>query len=74
MHPSIDPITYSQEDAQKVRRLRLYEPRWVPTWGAIGRRKVRRLKRAGWEHVGSIPTGLLRREHCLIKITLEDMP
>ena len=48
--------------------LYLYESRWIPTWGPIGLRKVRRLKRAGWEHVGSLPTGLLRRDHCLLKI------
>ena len=47
----------------------LYESRWVPTWGPIGLRKVRRLQRGGWSHVGSLPTGLLRREHCLIRIT-----
>ena len=48
----------------------LYESRWVPTWGPFGRRKVRKLERAaGWEHVGSLPTGLIRREHCLIRIT-----
>lgn len=49
--------------------LYLYESRWVPTWGPIGRRKVRRLQLGGWSHVGSLPTGLLRREHCLIRIT-----
>lgn len=47
----------------------LYESRWVPTWGPIGRRKVRRLERGGWKHVGSLHTGLIRREHCLIRIT-----
>lgn len=49
--------------------LYLYESRWVPTWGPIGLRKARRLERGGWSHVGSLPTGLLRREHCLIRIT-----
>lgn len=47
----------------------LYDVRWVPTWGPIGRRRVHRLKRAGWEHTGALPTGLIRREHCLLKIT-----
>lgn len=54
--------------------LHLYDVRWLATWGPIGRRKVRRLQRDSWEHVGSLPTGLIRREHCLIKITLENMP
>lgn len=49
--------------------LYLYESRWVPTWGPIGLRKVRRLQHGGWSHVGSLPTGLIRREHCLIRIT-----
>lgn len=47
----------------------LYESRWVPTWGPIGRRKVHRLQLGGWSHIGSLPTGLIRREHCLIRIT-----
>lgn len=47
----------------------LYENQWVPTWGPIGRRQVRRLQRDGWSHVGSLPTGLIRRDHCLIRIT-----
>ena len=42
---------------------------WVSTWGPIGRRRVRRLQRDGWSHVDSLPTGLIRREHCLIRIT-----
>ena len=49
--------------------LYLYESRWVPTWGPIGLRRVRKLECAGWSHVGSLPAGLLRREHCLIRIT-----
>lgn len=49
----------------------LYESQWLPTWGPIGRRRVRKLARAGWEYVGSLQTGLLRREHCLIRITEE---
>jgi hypothetical protein len=51
--------------------LYLYESQWGPTWGPIGRRQVRKLARAGWEYVGSLPTGLLRRDHCLIRITEE---
>lgn len=49
----------------------LYESQWIPTWGPIGLRWVRKLERDGWEHVGSLPTGLLRRDHCLIRITEE---
>ena len=49
----------------------LYESQWIPTWGPIGRRRVRKLARAGWEYVGSLRTGLLRRDHCLIRITEE---
>ena len=52
-----------------TRTLVLYESRWLPPWGPIGLCKVRRLERGGWKHVGSLPTGLLRREHCLIRIT-----
>jgi hypothetical protein len=48
----------------------LYESQWIPTWGPIGRRKVRKLERDGWEHVGSLPTGLIRRDHCLIHLTV----
>lgn len=51
--------------------LYLYESQWVPTWGPTGRRRVRKLARAGLEYVGSLQTGLLRREHCLIRITEE---
>ena len=43
--------------------LYLYESRWIPPWGPSG------LRLGGWSHVGSLPTGLLRREHCLIRIT-----
>ena len=32
----------------------LYESQWIPTWGPIGLRRVRKLERAGWEHVGSL--------------------
>lgn len=49
--------------------LYLYESRWIPAWGPIGLSRVRKLECAGWSHVGSLPTGLLRREHCLIRIT-----
>lgn len=49
----------------------LYESQWIPTWGPIGLRQVRKLARAGWEHVGSLPTGLIRRDHSLIRITEE---
>lgn len=48
----------------------LYESQWIPAWGPIGRRRVRKLERAGWEHVGSLPTGLIRRDHCLIHLTV----
>ena len=51
--------------------LRLYDPRWVSTWGPIGRRRIRRLQRDGWEYVGSLPTGLIRRDHCLIRVNVE---
>lgn len=72
MYPNdIDPITYSREDAQKARRLRLYDVRWLATWGPIGRRQVRRLQRDGWEHAGSLQTGLIRREHCLLRVSTE---
>ena len=47
----------------------LYESQRIPTWGPIGLRKVRKLERAGWEHAGSLSTGLIRRDHCLIRIT-----
>lgn len=47
----------------------VYQSQWVPTWGPIGRRKVRKLERNGWEYVGSLHTGLIRRDHCLIRIT-----
>lgn len=47
----------------------LCESQWIPTWGPIGLRKVRKLERDGWSHVGSLQTGLIRREHCLIQIT-----
>lgn len=49
----------------------LYDVKWVPTWGPLGLRKVRKLQRDGWEHVGSLPTGLIRREHGLIRISAE---
>ena len=49
--------------------LYLYESRWIPTWGPIGLRRVRKLRRDGWSHVGSLQTGLIRREHCLVQIT-----
>lgn len=55
--------------AMTISQHSLYDVKWIPTWGPVGRRKVRRLKRAGWEHVGSLPTGLLCREHCLLRIT-----
>ena len=72
MYPNaMDPITYRREDAQQVRRLRLYDVRWVATWGPIGRRQVRKLRRDGWDHVGSLQTGLIRREHCLLRISTE---
>lgn len=72
MYPNdIDPITYSREDAQKARRLRLYDVRWLATWGPIGRRQVRHLQRDGWEHAGSLQTGLIRREHCLLRVSTE---
>ena len=56
--------------------LRLYDVRWLATWGPIGRRQVRRrqvrrLQRDGWEHVGSLQTGLIRREHCLLRVSTE---
>lgn len=54
-----------------TRTLFLCESQWIPTWGPIGLCRVRKLERAGWEHVGSLPTGLIRREHCLIRITEE---
>lgn len=49
----------------------LYESQWIPAWGPIGRRQVRRLQRDGWEHVGSLQTGLIRREHCLLRVSTE---
>ena len=49
----------------------LCESQWIPTWGLIGRRRVRKLARAGWAYVDSLRTGLLRRDHCLIRITEE---
>lgn len=49
----------------------LCESQWIPTWGPIGRRRVRKLARAGWEYVGSLHTGLIRCDHCLIRITEE---
>lgn len=63
MFPEI--ITYPQPAKTKT----VYNTRWVPTWGPIGRRTVRHLQRHGWQHIGSLPTGLIRREHCLLKIT-----
>ncbi len=71
MYPSIDPITYRREDAKNIRIRLPYETRWVPTWGPIGRRQVRKLQRDGWEHVGSLQTGLIRREHCLLRVSTE---
>lgn len=49
----------------------LCESQWIPTWGPIGLRRVRKLERAGWEYVGSLRTGLIRRDHCFIRITEE---
>ena len=69
MHPNIDITASSSEGDQTVARLRVYDARWVPAWGPIGRRQIRRLKRDGWSHVGSLQVGLIRREHCLIQIT-----
>ena len=69
MYPDIDITASSSEGDQTVARLRVYDARWVPTWGPIGRHKVRRLQRDGWSHVGSLPTGLIRREHCRLRIT-----
>lgn len=69
MYPNIDITASSSEGDQKVCHLRVYDARWVPTWGPIGRRQIRRLRRDGWSHVGSLQTGLIRREHCLIQIT-----
>lgn len=69
MYPDIDITSSSSEGDQMVARLRVYDARWVPTWGPIGLRQVRRLQRDGWSHVGSLPTGLIRREHCLLKIS-----
>lgn len=69
MYPNIDITASSSEGDQKVYRLRVYDARWVPAWGPIGRRRIRRLQRDGWSHVGSLQTGLIRREHCLIQIT-----
>ena len=69
MYPEIDITASSSEGDQTVARLRVYDARWVPTWGPIGHRKVRCLQRDGWSHVGSLATGLIRREHCLIRIT-----
>lgn len=69
MYPNIDITASSSEGDQTVARLRLYDVRWIPTWGPIGRRQVRKLQRDGWSHVGSLQTGLIRREHCLIQIT-----
>ena len=69
MYPNIDTTASSSEGDQTVSRLRVYDARWVPTWGPIGRRQIRHLKRDGWSHVGSLQTGLIRREHCLIQIT-----
>ena len=51
--------------------LRLYDVRWLATWGPIGRRQVRHLQRNGWEHVGSFQTDLIRREHCLLRVSTE---
>ena len=69
MYPNIDIITSSSEGDQTVARLRVYDARWIPTWGPIGRRQIRKLQRDGWSHVGSLQTGLIRRDHCLIQIT-----
>lgn len=69
MYPEIDITASSSEGDQTVARLRVYDARWVPNWGPIGHRKVRRLQRDGWSYVGSLATGLIRREHCLIRIT-----
>lgn len=69
MYPEIDITASSSEGDQTVARLSVYDARWVPTWGPIGHRKVRRLQRDGWSYVGSLATGLIRREHCLIRIT-----
>lgn len=69
MHPNIDITASSSEGDQTVARLRVYDARWVPSWGPIGRRQIRRLKRDGWSHVSSLQVGLIRREHCLIQIT-----
>lgn len=69
MYPEIDITASSSDGDQTVARLHVYDARWVPTWGPIGHRKVRRLQRDGWSYVGSLATGLIRREHCLIRIT-----
>lgn len=69
MYPNIDITASSSEGDQTVARLRVYDALWIPTWGPIGRRQIRKLQRDGWSHVGSLQTGLIRREHCLIQIT-----
>lgn len=69
MYPNIDITASSSEGDQTVARLRVYDARWIPTWGPIGYRQIRKLRRDGWSYVGSLQTGLIRREHCLIQIT-----
>jgi len=38
---------------------------YVSTWGPIGRRRLRRRIAEGYEHIGTLRTGLLRKDHLL---------